>query len=34
MGFRGVAESPSMSERVLFNCCDEVDGAGDREVGT
>ena len=30
---RGVAESPSMSERVLFNCCDEVDGVGDRAVG-
>lgn len=23
-----------MSERVLFNCCDEVDGAGDKAVGT
>ena len=23
-----------MSERVLFNCCDEVDGVGDRAVGT
>jgi hypothetical protein len=27
-------ESPSISERVLFNCCDEVDGAGDKAVGT
>lgn len=23
-----------MSERVLFNCCDEVDGVGDMAVGT
>ena len=22
-----------MSERVLFNCCDEVDGVGDKTVG-
>lgn len=31
---RGVTESPSISERVLFNCCDEVDGVGDIAVGT
>ena len=31
---RGVVGSPSMSERVLFNCCDDVDGAGDKTVGT
>jgi hypothetical protein len=31
---RGVTESPSMSERVLFSCCDEVDGVGDKVVGT